>query len=147
AFSRNKPIMPGGLTVSAWEARVLGKLGDHPNIARVVDHWEDDKAAIMVSRYLSGGSLQDLIAHSRESGEALPVDRILQVSTEIAEGLAHIHGRQILYLDLQPRNVLFNELGTVHLVDFDTAVPLDQPDVSHLSAPTPRLLGVSALLG
>src|SRR5262249_27504832 len=84
AFSRNKPIMPGGLTVSAWEARVLGKLGDHPNIARVVDHWEDDKAAIMVSRYLSGGSLQDLIAHSRESGEALPVERILQVSTEIA---------------------------------------------------------------
>ena len=26
-------IMPGGLTVNAWEARVLGLLGDHPNIA------------------------------------------------------------------------------------------------------------------
>ncbi len=39
---------------------------------------------------------------------------------------------RILYLDLQPRNVLFDELETVHLVDFDTAVPLDQPDVSHL---------------
>jgi serine/threonine protein kinase len=29
--------------------------------------------------------------------------------------------------------VRFDELETVHLVDFDTAVPLDQPDVSHLS--------------
>ena len=38
-----------------------------------------------------------------------------------------------MYLDLQPRNVLFDELGTVHLVDFDTAVPLDQPEVSHLA--------------
>jgi Protein kinase domain/Putative DNA-binding domain len=38
-----------------------------------------------------------------------------------------------LYLDLQPRNVLFDELGTVRLVDFDTSVPLGQPGVSHLA--------------
>jgi hypothetical protein len=48
-FASNNSIMPDGLAVSAWEARVLGKLGDHPNIARVVDQWEDDQAAIMVS--------------------------------------------------------------------------------------------------
>jgi serine/threonine protein kinase len=132
-FARNNSITPDGLTVSAWEARVLGRLGNHPNIARVVDHWEDDEAAILISRYLPGGTLLDLIARSRESGQDLPVDRILQISTEIADGLAYIHGRRILYLDLQPHNVRFDELGTVHLVDFDTAVPLDQPDVSHLS--------------
>jgi eukaryotic-like serine/threonine-protein kinase len=132
-FASNNATMPGGLTVSAWEAQVLGKLGNHPNIARVVDHWEDDEAAIMVSRYFSGRTLLDRIAGSRESGEGLSAERILQVSTEIAHGLAYIHGRRILYLDLQPRNVLFDELGTVHLVDFDTAVPLDHPDVSHLA--------------
>jgi Protein kinase domain/Putative DNA-binding domain len=132
-FASNNATMPGGLTVSAWEAQVLGRLGNHPNVARVVDHWEDDKAAIMVSRYFSGGSLLELIAGSRESGEDLPVERILQVSAEIANGLAYIHGRRILYLDLQPRNVLFDELGTVHLVDFDTAVPFSHPDVSHIA--------------
>jgi len=132
-FASNQPIMPDGLTVSAWETRVLGELGDHPNIATVVDHWEDDQTAIMVSRYLSGGTLLDLIARSRESGEGLPVERILEIAAEIAHGLAYIHGRRILYLDLQPRNVLFDQRGTVHLVDFDAAVPLDQPDVSHLA--------------
>jgi len=131
-FAHNS-IMPNGLTVSAWEARVLGKLDDHPNIATAQDYWEDGETAVMVSRYLSGGTLLDLIAGSRESDEDLPVERILQVSTEITHGLAHIHGRRILYLDLQPRNVRFDETGTVHLVDFDTAVPLDQPDVSHLA--------------
>jgi hypothetical protein len=30
-----------GLTVSAWEARVLGKLDDHPNIATAQDYWEE----------------------------------------------------------------------------------------------------------
>jgi serine/threonine protein kinase len=132
-FASNNSIMPDGLTVSAWEARVLGKLGDHPNVARVVDQWEDEQAAIMVCRYFSGGTLLEVIARSRDSGENVPVERILQVATEIADGLAYIHGRRILYLDLQPRNVLFDELETVHLVDFDAAVPLDQPDVSHLA--------------
>ena len=133
-FASNELIMPGGLSVSAWEAQVLGRLGNHPNIAIVVDHWEDNEAAIMVSRYFSGGTLPDLIESARESGEDTPVERILEISTQIAHGLAYIHGRRILYLDLQPRNVLFDELGTVHLVDFDKAVPLDRPDVSHLSS-------------
>jgi len=132
-FSNNS-VMPSGLTVSAWEAHVLGRLGDHPNIATVLDHWEDDQMAAMVTRWLAGGSLNDLITGSREqSGEGLPVGDIFRLSIELAYGLAHIHERRILYLDLQPRNVLFDEWGTIHLVDFDTAVSLDDHQVSDLS--------------
>jgi serine/threonine protein kinase len=78
-FSNNS-IMPSGLTMSAWETRVLGQLGDHRNIATVLDHWEDDETAVMVTRYLSGGSLQDLIARPQESGEDLPAASILRIS-------------------------------------------------------------------
>jgi serine/threonine protein kinase len=131
-FSDNA-VMPTGLTVSAWETQVLGQLGDHRNIATVLDHWEEGKTAFMVTRYLSGGSLQDLITRSRESGEDLPAGRIVQIATEIASGLEHIHKRRILYRDLQPRNVLFDEWGTVHLVDFDTAVSFDDREMSDLS--------------
>jgi serine/threonine protein kinase len=132
-FSNNS-VMPSGLTVSAWEAHVLGRLGDHPNIATVLDHWEDDQMAAMVTRWLTGGSLNDLIMRSREqSREGLPVEDIFRLSIELAYGLAHIHERRILYLDLQPRNVLFDEWGTIHLVDFDTAVSLDDHQVSDLS--------------
>jgi serine/threonine protein kinase len=129
----NNAIMPDGLTVSAWETRVLGQLGDHRNIATVLDHWEDRETAFMVTRYLSGGSLHDRIVRSRVSGIGLPVENILRIATEIANGLDHIHGRRILYRDLQPRNVLFDEWGTVHLVDFDTAVSLDDRHMSDLS--------------
>jgi serine/threonine protein kinase len=131
-FSDNA-VMPTGLTVSAWETQVLGQLGDHRNIATVLDHWEEDETAFMVTRYLSGGSLQGLIERSQESGEELPAERILQIAVEIATGLGHIHRRRLLYRDLQPCNVLFDEWGTVHLVDFDTAVSLDDREVSDLS--------------
>ena len=50
-FSNNS-IMPGGLTLSAWEARVLGQLGDHPNIATVLAKYRyppnKQKSAIML---------------------------------------------------------------------------------------------------
>jgi serine/threonine protein kinase len=131
-FSNNS-VMPGGTTVSAWEARVLGQLGDHPNIATVLDHWEDDETAVMVTRFLPGGTLQDRISDSLASGKRLPVEDILRYSIEIARGLAHIHGRRILYRDLQPRNVRFDEWGAVHLVDFDTAVPFGYTGMNDMS--------------
>jgi serine/threonine protein kinase len=131
-FSNNNSILPNGLTVGAWEARVLGQLGNHPNIANAHDYWEEGKTAVMATRYLAGGTLADLIAGSQQSGVGLPAERITQLSTEIARGLEHIHGRRILYLDLQPRNVLLDEWGVVHLVDFDTAVSLDERDTSDL---------------
>jgi serine/threonine protein kinase len=133
AFSNDSSIVPGGLTVSAWETRVLGQLGDHPNIASVLERWEDAKTAYMSSRYLSGGSLRDRIGNSKDAGKELPVESILRIATEIAQGLSHIHGRRILYRDLQPCNVLFDQRGIVHLVDFDTAVSLDEHDMSDLS--------------
>src|SRR5258708_569495 len=125
--------MPSGLSVGAWEARVLRKLDDHPNIARVHDYWEDDEAAVMVIRYLDGERLEDLIAHINETTSRLTVQHIFRLSTEIASGLAYIHQRRILYRDLQPHNVLLDDWGTAHLVDFATAASLDDNDISDLS--------------
>src|SRR5580693_383940 len=133
-FSSNNSVMPGGQTLNSWEARILGQLGDHPNIATVLDRWNDGQTAFMTTRYLSGGSLKDFITDSRKSGQCLSVDEVLRISTEITNGLAHIHDCRILYLDLQPKNVRFDKWHKVHLVDFDTALSLDdtsQIDLSH----------------
>jgi serine/threonine protein kinase len=125
--------MPGGQALNAWEARVLGRLGDHPNIATVLDRWTEGEEAFMTTRYLAGGSLKKLIADVRKTGQPLPVDGILRISAEIANGLAHVHGRRILYLDLQPKNVRFDQWSNIRLVDFDTAVPLDDTSKMDIS--------------
>jgi serine/threonine protein kinase len=125
----NKATLPSGLRVSAWEARVLYKLGDHRNIARVQDYWEEGGSAIMATRYLPGGRLEDLIASLQEAGEVLAIQRILQLSMELTDGLAYIHQCRLLYRDLQPHNVLFDEWGSPRLVDFDAAVSVGDDDM------------------
>jgi len=130
----NNFVMPSGMTVRAWEAEVLARLGDHPNIATVLDHWEDNDTAAMVTRYLTGGRLIDRIEESKkESGMGLPIEEVFRLSIELAYGLAYIHSCGILYLDFQPRNILFDEWGTLHLVDFDTAMQIGDRHVSHIS--------------
>ncbi len=138
----NKATMPSGLRVSAWEARVLHKLGEHPNIAKVHDYWEEGGAALMATRYLTGTRLEDLIKSSVEAGEFLPVQRILQLAVELADGLAHIHQCRLLYRDLQPHNVLFDERGTPRLVDFDTAVSVD--DRNEVDVPVQAVINYMA---
>lgn len=130
----NNIVMPSGMTIRAWEAHVLTRLGDHPNIATVLDHWEDENTAGMVTRFLTGGRLSDQIEKSKiRSGIGLSVEDVFRLSVELAYGLAYIHSRGILYLDLQPRNVFFDEWGTLHLVDFDTAVQIGDDYLSHIS--------------
>ncbi len=132
-FSGSNTVMGNGQRVSAWEALVLGQLGSHPNIASAQGYWVENGMPVMATRFLSGGTLRDLIGQSRQLGKPIPAEKVLRTSAEIAQGLAHIHGRRILYRDLQPRNVLFDQWGTVHLVDFDTAVLLDDSSMNDVS--------------
>ncbi len=63
----------------------------------------------------------------------MSVEQILKLAAQIARGLSHIHHCRIVYRDLQPANVLFDKWGNVRLVDFDTAVSLDDNQGSDLS--------------
>ena len=65
---------------------------------------------------VDGKTLRELLV----SG-ALPVKRLLQLATQIAEGLAKAHEAGIVHRDLKPENVMVTKDGLVKILDFGLA--------------------------
>ncbi len=102
------------------EARAAAAL-NHPNIVAVHDWGEDDTpegpVPYLVTEYLAGGSLRDLL----DSGHRLTPSQALLVGLDATRALAHAHRRGLVHRDVKPANLLFDGEGRLRLADFGLA--------------------------
>lgn len=98
------------------EARALCAM-THPNIVRVLTSGQTPEGQFyIITEFVEGCDLQRLIQAQR-----LPVDRVLEITTQVAKALAHAHDSDIVHRDLKPANVLVGRDGSVKLADFSLA--------------------------
>ncbi len=98
------------------EALLLKRLR-HPGIPIVYDLEEDSQYIYLIEEFLEGDSIYDLVS---ERGP-LNRDAVIRYGIQICELVHYLHSAEevpILYLDLQPRNLLVCH-GQVKLLDFD----------------------------
>jgi eukaryotic-like serine/threonine-protein kinase len=110
------------------EAQSMARLGDQANIVTVHDVGEDGDQSFIVSQYMAGGSVEDLMAKADE--HRLPVEQTLQIADQICQALEFAHRKGIVHRDLKPGNVWLAEDGTAKLGDFGLAVALDRSRVT-----------------
>lgn len=98
------------------EAKAASAL-DHPNICNIyeIDETEDGQMFIAMACY-DGESLKDRIDRG-----PLPIDAIIDIATQIAQGLAKAHSKDIVHRDIKPANVMLTKDGQVKIVDFGLA--------------------------
>jgi serine/threonine protein kinase/tetratricopeptide (TPR) repeat protein len=94
------------------EAVSLGRL-NHPNVVQVFDVLENDDGTFIAMEFVDG---MPLTRWQRE---------VLEVYTQVAEGLAAAHAAGLLHLDLKPANVLLGRDGRPRVVDFGVARSAD----------------------
>jgi DNA-binding SARP family transcriptional activator/WD40 repeat protein len=87
---------------------------EHPHIAPVYDYWREPGRAYVVTRFLRGGSLRQLLDRS----DAMPHERATRVLEQVASALRMAHRRGVVHGDLRASNVLFDEEGNAYLTDF-----------------------------
>ena len=100
------------------EALLLTSLS-HPGIPVVYDLEEDCSNSYLIEEYLEGDTLYDLV---KGQGH-LNRETVIRIGIQVCDLVHYLHSAgetPILYLDLQPRNLLFCH-GYVRLLDFDHA--------------------------
>lgn len=134
------------------EPPTLGQL-DHPNIIRVfgVTRVEEQQLQLMYMEYLSGGTLQDVVAAIERGGappktglwffeaidasasldeQDVPAKRdedapwdfvVCKLGAQVADALGHAHSKGILHRDIKPANILLTPTGSPRLADFNIA--------------------------
>ena len=143
-------ILPRTLTADAdrlarfeREARMLAAL-NHPNICAIYGLENADGVTFLVLEFVDGPTLAARIA-----GVPLPLTEALGVARQIADALEAAHERGIIHRDLKPANINVTSAGTVKVLDFGLAKPVEaagSPDLSRSGESGGVVVGTAAYM-
>jgi serine/threonine-protein kinase len=84
------------------EAKTLGKIGNHPQVPRLLDYFEANQEFYLVQEYISGSTLQQEVKRSGPFSEA----GVKQFLSEVLPMLQYIHSNQVIHRDIKPANLI-----------------------------------------
>jgi serine/threonine protein kinase len=89
---------------------------NHPNIVGVHKIIHRQESAFIVMEYLSGRTLDRVIAKG-----SLPLKACCEYALQIAQAIAAIHSAIMMHRDLKPTNLVIAKNGVIKLLDFGLA--------------------------
>lgn len=98
------------------EAKAAGRLS-HPNIVTIYDVGKSGEIAYIAMEFLQGRELRDML----NDGQRLPVDQVINIVAQVAQGLAYAHEHGIIHRDVKPSNIMIVRDGHVKITDFGIA--------------------------
>jgi eukaryotic-like serine/threonine-protein kinase len=108
------------------EARTLAKL-DHDNIARVLDFGSEDGNLYLISEYISGNTLSDLMTNP------IPWQNAMDILLPITDGLVYAHTKGVIHRDLKPDNILIDVDNQPILSDFSLVRIIEEEETRDMT--------------
>jgi tetratricopeptide (TPR) repeat protein len=97
------------------EALSLAKL-NHPNVAMVFEFGSQNGLDFLVTEYIPGVTLDAKIGRN-----PLPLKEVVDLGTQLAQGLSAAHQQGIVHRDLKPGNLRLTPDGRLKILDFGLA--------------------------
>ncbi|UZJ54987.1 hypothetical protein CBS101457_004307 [Exobasidium rhododendri] len=99
----------------------LSQEGGHLNIIMLVDSWEEAGSLFIQTELCPCVDFSNFLQYNSNMGGSLEEARLWKVFKELSDGLAYIHEKGVLHLDLKPANVLITDIATLKIGDFGLA--------------------------
>jgi eukaryotic-like serine/threonine-protein kinase len=112
------------------EAQVLASL-NHPHIAAIYGLEESNAALALAMELVDGEDLAERL----DARGAIPVDDVIAIARQMAEGLEAAHEKGIVHRDLKPANIKVASDGTVKILDFGLAKAYERDPVASGTSP------------
>ena len=103
---------------------------NHPNIVQIYDVGEDDGNFYIVMEFINGQTLKQLI---KKRGK-LSVPEVVDIMTQLTDGLAHAHDSYIIHRDIKPQNIMILDDGMVKITDFGIAMAINASDLTQTNS-------------
>jgi serine/threonine protein kinase len=97
----------------------------HGNIVNVFELDRDGDIDFFTMELLEGELLSSVIA--RLAGRPMHRPHAWAIIRQIASGLEHAHGRDVVHADLKPQNIMITESGEVRILDFGSSSIFSKP--------------------
>ncbi len=123
-----------------------GSLLSHPGIVQIYDLIDEPGSAeiLLVMEYVAGPSLAEILARP----DPLPLDFVVNVTSEVAAVLDHVHAHGVVHRDVKPANILISGGAGIKLTDFGIAEVVGQDLADDLQrAGSPGYMAPERVLG
>ena len=132
---------PERLTRFQCEARAVAAL-NHPHIVTLHSVEEADGVHFLTMELVEGQPLDRLIPAG-----GLPLDRIVEIASALADALAAAHEKGIVHRDLKPANVMVTNEGRVKVLDFGLAKDVRGANLGDATLTSANHTQVGVLMG
>lgn len=102
----------------------------HPNIVSIYDFDEWEGNYYIVMEYVEGKTLKQLL---KRRG-ALTVTEVIDIMSQLTDGMAHAHDSYIIHRDIKPQNIMILDNGLIKITDFGIAMALNSTQLTQTNS-------------
>ena len=111
------------------EAKSVSDLS-HPNIVEVYDVGEEEGQHYIVMEYIDGKTLKQLV----QKRGALTVTEVIDIMSQITDGLSQAHDAYIIHRDIKPQNIMILDNGMIKITDFGIAMSMNATQLTQTNS-------------